>query len=45
MTKSIFCKKFINQAQPVRVKVIKAPFVDSGTLREILFQRQRALVL
>ncbi|MDO8668403.1 MAG: hypothetical protein Q7K35_04940 [bacterium] len=29
----------------LRVRVIKAPLVDSCILREVLFQRQKALVL
>jgi len=34
-------KHFFN----LRVRVIKAPLVDSNILREVLAQRQRALVL
>lgn len=34
-------KHFFN----LKVRVIRAPLVDSETLREILLQRQRALVL
>jgi len=45
MTKSIFCQKFIKRAQPVKIRVIKAPLVDSNVLKEILAQRQRAVVL
>ena len=45
MTKSIFCRKSNAQAQQVKVRVIKAPLVDSRVLREVLAQRQRALVL
>ncbi len=45
MTKSIFCQNSKKQAQSVRVRVIKAPLVDSGILRQVLEQRQRALVL
>ncbi|MFH1255059.1 MAG: hypothetical protein V1667_01130 [bacterium] len=45
MTKSIFCRNSKNKAQSVRVRVIKAPLVDSAILKQILSQRQRALVL
>jgi len=45
MTKSIFCQNLNKHAQSVRVRVIKAPLVDSGVLKQILAQRQRALVL
>jgi hypothetical protein len=31
--------------QNVRVKVLKAPFVDSIELRKIIFERSRAVVL
>jgi len=34
-------KQFFN----IKVRVIKAPLVDSSVLREVLSQRQRALVL
>lgn len=45
MAKLIFCKNSKKQAQSVRVRIIKAPLVDSGVLKQILAQRQRALVL
>jgi hypothetical protein len=45
MTKSIVCQNLKKQAQSVRVRIIKAPLVDSGVLKQILAQRQRALVL
>lgn len=45
MTKSIICQDTKKQAQSVRVRIIKAPLVDSGVLRQVLTQRQRALVL
>jgi len=45
MVKSIFCQNSKKQAQSVRVRIIKAPLVDSGILKQILAQRQRALVL
>lgn len=34
-----------NQAVNLKVRVIKAPLVDSNILREVLAQRQRALIL
>ena len=34
-------KHFFN----LRVRIIKAPLVDSGVLKQVLGQRQRALVL
>jgi hypothetical protein len=33
------------QKQNVRVKVLKAPFVDTVQLRKIIFERSRAVVL
>ena len=45
MVKSIFCQNSKKKSQSVRVRVIKAPLVDSGVLRQVLEQRQRALVL
>jgi len=45
MTKSIFCKNLKKQAQSVKVRIIRAPLVDSGILKQILAQRQKALVL
>jgi hypothetical protein len=45
MTKLTPCLNSNKQVHNVKVRVIKAPLVDSETLREILLQRQRALVL
>jgi hypothetical protein len=46
MTKKIACQtKIKNNSENVRVKVIKAPFVDTAELRKVLFARARALVL
>jgi len=45
MTKSIFCQNPKKQAQSIKVRIIKAPLVDSSVLKQILAQRQRALVL
>jgi hypothetical protein len=33
------------QRQNVRVKILKAPFVDTGILKKIIFERSRAVVL
>lgn len=46
MTKFIKCKSLFNRgACPVKVKVIRAPLVDSSILKDFIQQRQRALVL
>ncbi|MEI6596914.1 MAG: hypothetical protein WCL13_01735 [bacterium] len=45
MPRSIVCRNSNKQAQTVRVRIIKAPLVDSGILKQVLEQRQRALVL
>jgi len=45
MTKSIICQDTRKQVQNIRVRIIKAPLVDSGILKQVLAQRQRALVL
>lgn len=36
---------FQNNPQQLRVRVIKAPLVDTNELREVIFARARALVL
>ena len=36
------CEK---QKQNVRVKVLRAPFVDTSELKKIIFARSRAIVL
>ncbi|MBI2459479.1 MAG: hypothetical protein HYV53_02920 [Parcubacteria group bacterium] len=45
MTKSIFCRNLNKSTESIRVKIIKAPLVDSGVLKQVLTQRQKALVL
>jgi len=46
MTQKIQCQTNTNtETQSVRVKIIKAPFVESSQLRRIIFERARALVL
>jgi len=46
MSKKIQCQTNTNtEAQNVRVKIIKAPLVESSQLRRIIFERARALVL
>jgi len=46
MTKSIKCLPSAEREEKqIRVKVIKAPLVDTQQLRRILFDRARALVL
>lgn len=45
MIKSIICQSPRKQAQNIKVRVIKAPLVDTEILKEIMAQRQRALIL
>ncbi|MFH1523194.1 MAG: hypothetical protein ABIE43_05265 [Patescibacteria group bacterium] len=49
MTQKIQCQSRSfgtkTEAQTIRVKVIKAPLVDSGQLRQVIFARARAVVL
>ena len=46
MTKKIQCQPITNGgAQNVKIKVIKAPLVDSLQLRSVITQRARAVVL
>ena len=46
MPKIIQCvSKTKTESQNIRVKVIKAPLVDSNQLRKIIFSRARAIVL
>ncbi|MDD5031622.1 MAG: hypothetical protein PHR36_01090 [Patescibacteria group bacterium] len=46
MTKKIECQALSSEeAQDIKVKIIKAPLVDSRQLRRIIFSRARALVL
>jgi hypothetical protein len=44
MDKKIECQNK-NRQQPVRVRVIKAPLVNTHELRQIIMSRARALVL
>jgi len=46
MTKKIKCEtKIALQPETVKVRIIKAPLVDTEELRSIIFARTRALVL
>ncbi|MDD5071543.1 MAG: hypothetical protein PHQ42_02285 [Patescibacteria group bacterium] len=45
MTKRIQCQDFGNNNGSIKIKVIRAPLVDSRQLRRIIFSRARALVL
>ena len=46
MVKKILCQtKTKTEIKPVKVKIIKAPLVDTKELREIIYARTRALVL
>jgi len=46
MTKKILCDdKICDSAKPVRVRIIKAPIVNTIELKRIVFARARALVL
>lgn len=46
MTKRIECQnKDLNSVQNVRVRVLKAPFVNSEELKKVVAARARALVL
>ncbi len=45
MTKNINFKKTKAEIYPVKVRIIKAPLVDTKELRQIIFARARALVL
>ncbi|MCU0679276.1 MAG: hypothetical protein MUC28_02395 [Planctomycetes bacterium] len=46
MTKKILCEdKVCVSAKPVRVRIIKAPIVNTIELRRVVFARARALVL
>jgi len=44
MTKKIECQGQLG-AKKVRVKIIRAPLVDTQQLRRIIYSRSRALVL
>jgi hypothetical protein len=43
--KKIPCADKLKERFPVRIKLIKAPLVNTDDLRRILFDRARALVL
>jgi len=46
MTKKVKCQYLpISRIQNIKVKILRAPFVDTQQLREIVSQRQRAVVL
>jgi len=46
MTKKIQCQDLSDyDAQNIKIKIIRAPLVDSRQLRRIIFSRARALVL
>jgi hypothetical protein len=46
MTKKIYCKQEDRaEARAVKVRIIKAPLVDSEVLKSIVFNRARAIVL
>lgn len=45
MMKKIKCQNQTKKSASVRVKVIKAPLVDTRVLKQILFARTRAVVL
>jgi len=46
MTKKIKCEPQINEeTKTVRVRVVRAPIVDSKELKSLIFSRARALVL
>lgn len=44
MTLKIYCQTK-TKIEPVKVRVIKAPLVDSRQLQAIIYQRSRAIVL
>ena len=46
MTQKIQCqRKTETETQSVKVKIIRAPLVDSNELRRVIFARARAVVL
>ncbi|MFA4834027.1 MAG: hypothetical protein WC619_04265 [Patescibacteria group bacterium] len=45
MTKKIECQGLGNAGGNIKIKIIRAPLVDSRQLRRIIFSRARALVL
>lgn len=44
MTRNIQCRG-LGEKQNIKVKVIKAPLVNTSVLREIMSQRQKAIVI
>ncbi|MEA3463891.1 MAG: hypothetical protein U9R14_02350 [Patescibacteria group bacterium] len=46
MTKKIQCQSiFSKETRRIKVRVIRAPLVDSLQLRSVIYQRARAVVL
>ncbi len=45
MTKQVQCKMGESNKQSLRIRVIKAPLVDSRILRNIISERAKAIVL
>lgn len=46
MTKSFQLKPLLKtKAENVRVKIVKAPFIDTAQLRSIIYYRSKAVVL
>jgi hypothetical protein len=45
MTKKIKCNNYFKKSEKVKVRIIKAPLVDTKELRDIIFARTRAIVL
>lgn len=45
MFKKISCLSRDKQAQKIKVRIIKAPLVNTQMLRSIVMSRQRAIVL
>jgi len=45
MTKKIKCQPFRANSHAVKVRIVKAPLVDTNELRNVISGRARALVL
>jgi len=45
MTKRIKCRPHAANSKSLRVRVIKAPLVDTRELHRVVYERARALVL
>lgn len=41
----IYCKSDNEKAEKIRVKILKAPFVDSNILKRVVRERARAIVI